>query len=269
MLKAQFTLDPPPGVQRVSGSARATGTGYHAGLEVRYVARRDGTVLPTIDDMIGAGIATFDQSLTVDLYDNSPVDEFKWDDNIPDQATGHDFISRMVRHYMTEGCEWPEDWTVLGVEVHQNVDDPEVGVQTKFGADLVMQAPDGGIVVDDQKTAGKPWNTGKESPRKNVQAPFYLRLARKIYPDAPYYRFVFSVMTLPRPKAGITFQRLISDPQHEAAIVKRARAFRQVYTMVHEGAGLDLPANPNSTLCNPKYCDYWKVCPYGAALESD
>lgn len=267
--RAQYRLDPPTWATRIAGATRAVGTGYHAGLELRYRARLDGAPLPTVDDMVAAGLATFDTSMTTDLYDNSPVDEFRWDDRVPDRGTAHHLIASMVTGYMDGGHEWPADWRVLGVEVHGLVADPVVGADLKFGADLVLRDPNGWIVIDDHKTAGRAWDESKHLPRKNVQAPFYQRLARHLWPEAPGYRFVFSVITYPNAKGVVKFERRISDPQleHEAAIATKARNFLDMYQLVHVQAGLDLPGNPSSTLCNPKWCDYWQGCPHGAALD--
>lgn len=269
--KAQYTIDPPQGAKRKAGSSRAVGTGYHAGLELRYTARRDGTALPTLDDMIGYGIEIFNTSMVMDLYDNTPVDEFIWADNVPDADHAHDFITRMLSTYMEGGHEWPADWHVLAVEVHGNYPDPlVVGTNVKFGGDLVLVDPNGWLVIDDHKTAGKAWPQGKESARKNVQSPFYGRIAKTVYPGYPGYRFVFSVMTYPTAKNPPKFERRISDPtpEQETAVMVRADQFVQLYTVMHEQMGLDLPANPGSTLCNPKWCDHWDVCPHGAAIDN-
>lgn len=268
MLKAQYTLDRPSWAVRVAGSNRALGTGWHSAMELLYLARKMGGPLPTADDMVAKAIEIFDLSLKVDLYDDTPVEEVKWDENVPDAETAHSHLDKMIHFYMDNGHAWPEDWRVLEVEANVTLDDDRLG-RVKLGADLVLQAPDGGVVLVDFKTAGKPWIEGKAHPRKNVQSPFYLRLAKRIWPDAPYYRFVFDVITLPRPKAGISFQRIISDPQekHEEAIVRRAEAVLSVYKAIHVDLGRDLPANPNSTLCNPRFCDWFSGCPFGQALE--
>lgn len=277
-IKAQFTLDPPPWAKRVAGSSRALGTAFHAGLAIRYESRMkaedqsqwlvSGEGLATGDDMLGAAIEIFRTSQKMDLYDNTPIEVFKWDDSVPDEATAETFLAQMLAYYMENGHEWPFDWQVLGVEINETLTDARLG-RVKLGADLILRAPDGGIVSVDHKTGRKPWAAGKADPRKNAQSPFYNRLVKVRYPGAPYYRFVFDIMVLPRPRAGIVMQRLISDPTeaHEEAIVQRALAFQQVYETVHVKMGLDLQANPASTLCNPQWCDHFEGCPYGRALE--
>jgi hypothetical protein len=138
------------------------------------------------------------------------------------------------------------------------------------GADLVLQDPNAWIIAVDHKTAGRRWPDGKHSPRKNVQSPFYTGLLQEIYPDAPGVRFVFDVMTYPNKKGECTFERRISDPEprHIEAVRKQAQTFVTLYEKVHVENGLDLPGNPTSTLCSPAYCDFWEVCPFGAALDT-
>lgn len=268
MLKAQYTVEQPTWAVRTAGSQRAVGTAYHAGLEMHYIARRDGIGLPTLDDIVARALEVWETSKTIDLYDDTPIEHFRWDDAVPDEDTAREYITEMVSLYFKEGHQWPDDWTVIDAEHHAYLDDPEVGCQTKFGADLVLEAPDGGLVIVDNKTSGKKWAEGKSDPRKNVQAPFYQRLARRLWPDRPYYRFVFDVMIYPNTKIGPRFERIVSDPQpvHEQAVAVRARTFRQLY-QIRSATGLELPPNPGSTLCNPKFCDFFAGCPFGGQIE--
>lgn len=268
LLKAQYTLDRPEWAKRVAGSRRAVGTGFHGANELLYVARRDGLTLPTLDDCIGRGIEIFDISMVTDLYDDSPVEVFKWDDDVPDLSTAHDLIARLTTAYWPN--HWPDDWTVLVVELHGNVSDEFVGVDCKVGADLVLVDPHNWLVGVDFKTAGKAWSRGKEHPRKNVQSPFYNRLLKQLYPDHAGYRFVFDIMMFPNKEGVCRFERRISDPTeaHETAVRVNAKKFVHLYQTLHEEQGLDLPANPSSTLCNPKWCDFFEGCPHGAILDT-
>jgi PD-(D/E)XK nuclease superfamily len=270
MLKAQYTIDRPSWAERSGSAARAVGTGYHAGLELFYTARMNGLPEPTVDDCIAEGWRVFDVSTTTDLYDNKPVTSFLWDEKCPDVETAHSFIEQMLREYFDGGHAWPANFTVIAVEAHGTVDDPQTGHQSKFGADLILEDPNGWLVLVDHKTGGKMWAADKHHPRKNTQAPWYQRLAKIVYPGYAGYRFVFDIITYPAPKAGVKFERRISDPTpaHEDAVAAKAKAFITVYEEVHVKLGQDLPGNPSSTLCNPKWCDFWAGCPHGAALDS-
>jgi hypothetical protein len=266
--KAQYTLDRPKWAKRVGYSHSAVGTGFHAGNEILYIARRDGITEPTLDDCIGRGIEIFDTSMTTDLYDNTPIQEFKWSDDVPDQATAHDLIAQMLTAYWPD--HWPADWTVLAVEIHGNITDPYIGWDCKVGADLVLLDPNDWVWGIDFKTSHKSWNKGKEHPRKNVQSPFYNRLLKQIFDGHAGYRFVFDIMKYPNTKSGPVLDRRVSDPQpeHEEAVKVMARQFITVYEKVHVELGEDLPANPQSNLCSEKYCDFWNGCPHGAALDN-
>lgn len=273
--KAQYTLDRPVWARRVSSSPLAVGTGFHAGLELYYGARKNNDsngppfwAMPTLDDCIGRGIEIFNLSMTTDLYDDAPVDDFLWDDKIPDPETAHRYIAGMLTAYWPN--HWPDDWDVLAVELHGQMVDEHVGAEMKIGADLVLVDPNNWLVAVDWKTAGRKWNEGKEHPRKNVQAPFYQRLLRKMYPGHAGYRFVFDIICYPSAKTGeCAFERRISDPQpeHEQAIADRAKQFVQLYQTIHVEMGLDLPTNPASTLCSNRWCSFFSGCPSGAALN--
>jgi hypothetical protein len=270
MLAAQYTLDRPSWAVREGGAERAVGTGYHAGLE-RYYVLRSGTLgndlVPDLVTMVGTACDVFDTSMTVDLYDNRPIEVFKWSERVPDRTAAHSLIEALLKAYTDGKHWWPSDWSVLETEASHTV--LVDGFEYKLGADLVLQDPAGYIVLVDHKTAGKAWASNKHEPRKNDQASLYTALARHVWPDAPGHRFVFDIMRYPTKSSGPLFERRISDPdsRHEAAVLKKALDFRAVYEIVHVNNGRDLPANPASTLCNPKWCDFFAGCPFGAALE--
>lgn len=111
-------------------------------------------------------------------------------------------------------------------------------------------------------TARRAWPKGKEHPRKNNQAPWYIPMVRADFPGAHGYRFVFGIMTY-----GGKFERRIADPgpAHIAAVEAKAL---QLATLVDgmASAGMDLPANPSSNLCSEKWCDFFELCPHGRSL---
>jgi len=245
------------------GIIRATGTGFHAGLALMYVYRQAEMEPPTFIEMENAAYVALDQEIVW------AEDRFIWDKKIPTVEDAQNTISTMLGAYMLDKTPavWPADWKVLGVEVpFEMLMVPGQGpiTRTSRGIDLVLQAPDGGIVAVDHKTGAKGWGTGgKAHPRKNVQAPWYIPAMRQLWPDAPYYRFVFDVM-----RYDGVFQRFISDPQdkHIAAVESKALSVKGLWDW-HLQSGLDLPANPSSNLCNPLYCDYFDQCPHGRVLE--
>lgn len=273
MLSAQYTLDHPVGFRHTSGASRATGTGYHSGMAGLYTARMLGQDELTVSAVIDLAVASYDLEKVVDSYSNTPVEVFKYDDKVPDDATAHSLMKVMIETYY-EHHRWPQDWRVLGVETPF-----KVPVETQFdfelqasagGIDLVLQDPIGYVLAVDHKTANKAWDQGKHKPRKNNQSPYYVHFGlRTMWPDAVGYRMVFDVIQYPNKSGECKFERRISDPdaKDEAAIKKKMMDFAFMYDLVHVKAGMDLPANPASTLCNPKWCDFWDVCPYGATLD--
>ncbi len=254
------------------GSARAVGTGYHKALELYYLERLEiqetgGVMNPlSLDSLVSAAIDEFDHvsngGISHPSEENKEWGGFTWSKAIPDRESAHEAIELMVRAYFNEGHMWPEDWEIVAVE--HRFDLPWYNDHRRTGAaDLILRDPNGWIVVDDHKTAGRRWNTGKEKPRKNPQACWYGWAAQEMFPGAPGYRVVFSIMTY----KGV-FERRISDPtpDHIAAAARLLSASAEQYLMTRE-AGLDMPANPSSTLCSPAFCDFWDRCPHGSVLD--
>jgi hypothetical protein len=252
------------------GVSRSIGTAYHAALETLYRSRMpSGVLVPSVSSSVlyrpDIQLAHL-QLVAYETFDaevEAAGDSFIWD---PDKAGNRDEaiqkIDLMVTEYWNGRWEWPEDWQVLGVEV--SFEQPWDYGHTRTGtADLVMLDPNGWLVVDDHKTAGKKWARGKEHARKSNQAAWYVPAMRELFPGHAGYRFVFSVMTYKG-----EFERRISDPErrHEEATAAKALQVVALYEGMRAN-GLDLPANPASTLCSPKYCDFFAVCPHGLSLE--
>lgn len=261
----QYNLEQPT---YHGGSARAVGTAYHYALEQHYLDRMNGWNRYGVDYLVELAQDRFWRS--VELAPSHPTEyekergNFKWNKTIPDEETAMMAIDVMVRAYFDPetGGVWPEDWEVLGVETSFEL--PFFGEHTRNGSiDLTLRDPNGWIVGDDQKTAGKKWPAHKESPRKNGQGPWYTHALQQLYPDAPGHRFVYSVMTY----KGV-FERRIADPgpEHIRANDELLANVANLY-IVMKANGLDLPANPGSNLCSPEYCDWWDICPHGAVID--
>lgn len=250
------------------GSARALGTAYHAALEWYYDSRaRWGDYSPIMEDLIEHAIDVFDKTVAMEPSHESELSKqpgrFIWNKTVPDRDDAIAKLKVMIPTYFApDGGVWPSDWEIVAVEHGFQL--PWKGPHTRNGSiDLVLRAPDGGIVCDDHKTAGRRWNQGAEKPRKKHQSAWYVSAAREIWPDAPYYRFCFSVMTY----TG-QFERRISDPQpkHEQAADDLLFQTVALYETMRAN-GMDLPANPSSNLCSEAWCDHWDICPHGAALD--
>lgn len=264
-LRAQYKLDRPDWYQMSNGSGRALGTAYHAGLEFYYRNNRKFSVW---HKAIEAAWTKFDEECKVNSYTGEPVENFIWDDHVPDAETAYKLLTELIKAY--EPHAWPlfMPWTLVSVEERYQVDMGDFVLDG--GLDLVMRDGQGFIIGVDNKTAKKAWPSGKEHPRKNAQASLYVALLQTAFPTAPGHRFVFDIMALPTEKLPARFERRISDPQqaHVDAAIERARAFAHTYEIMHVKAGLDLPANPTSNLCSPNFCDMWSGCPFGQALAS-
>lgn len=276
-LAAQFTLDTPVWFKRATSGSRAVGTGFHAGLQYGYEHRQDYGDFPPLQNTLDVAVKTFRDELVHDHYTNTPVEVVKWDDKVPDEATGVAILRAMLMEYFegknAEGKNhyWPLDWRVVAIEHPFKMAAADRLELTSNGIDLLMESPDGRTLVgEDHKTANKAWDQHKALPRKNNQAPMMTWAMRQIWPDYAFYRFCFGIIIYPGKATPPRFERRISDPTpaHEAAILKKAVDFAFLYETIHIKAGMDLPANPASTLCNPKWCDFFDGCPHGAALDT-
>lgn len=254
----QYDLEAPPD-QYHSGIVRAVGTAYHAGLEYLYLKRvQSGPVRATLADI--QDMATSALNDEIERAGNA----FLWDDKFPTFEDARLAVSSMLAAYVNGGHAWPEDWEVLGVEERFELPGAVAGLHDLSGTiDLILQDPNGFVVGVDHKTCGRMWDQYKHLPRKQNQAPLYVAALRELYPEAPGHRFVFDVMSYKG-----KFERRICDPddRHVDAVLAKAL---QVATVVDgcRKAGVDLPANPASNLCSPKYCDWFDVCPHGEALD--
>lgn len=255
--RMQYDLETPREVYH-SGSVRAIGTGYHASLERHYRDRYEGAFQAiSIEIYVGEGQVAFAREVEL------AGENFLWDEKFPDIESANDIIELMVRNYFEGEFYWPLDWDVVGVETPFEIPHRNITLSSN-GIDLILQAPTLEIVGVDHKTTGKMWDQYKHTARKNNQASLCTYALKQMFPTAPGHRFVFDVMTY----KGL-FARRISDPQtgHMSAILDKAEQVAYLWDW-HERSGVDLPANPASTLCSKRYCDFWSICPHGEALDS-
>lgn len=265
----QYALQRPAWVKQVGGADRAVGTGYHAALASYYEERiTNPSALPDVAKMIAEGQRIFEVSTTIDLYDNTPIEQFKWSDRVPNQSEAFTLIDQMVTSYINEGWWLGLEHEIVAVELNERFTDPTTGRTFKLGADLVSRLGTT-VRLTDHKTSGKAWPQGKESPRKQNQSALYTWAARQKWDDATRIEFAFDIIMFPGARTPVRFERRITvpTPEHEHAVVNKALDLMNLYETVVVGQGRDLPANPASTLCNPKWCDYWDGCPHGAALD--
>jgi hypothetical protein len=256
-------------------ATRAVGTAYHAAMEYFYgpETNPDGLAPHRMASFM------FDVASTImgqqaemapshrSEYDKTPG-SFAYDETFPDLNKCLEVLWGMIVSWSDHSATDHLDWRSLGfavLAVEQGFKIPLFGDVHRVGSiDLVLEDSSGWITAVDFKTAGKPWPKDKHNPRKQNQPPWYLAALKGLYPDRPGYRFFYEIMTY----KGVMERRLCAvTDTHIRAVDEKAV---QVYTAYNgmRSAGMDLPANPSSTLCNPKWCDHWTICPHGAALDS-
>lgn len=252
------------------GITRAIGTAYHYALEWAYSALIREDVFPEVHMPRIEAYERLEKAIALEPSHPSEQTKqpgtFKWTNDIPDFETATRILDVMLESYWANpDTVWKREdgYTVLAVE--QGFSLPLWNGHTANGSiDLIVQGPDGEIISEDHKTAGKnKWPYNKHHARKQNQSPWYVKAARELYPDAPGHLFYYDIMT----HKGVWERRpsVVTDGHIEAVEAKAL----QVVTLYEgmRGAGLDLPANPSSNLCSPDYCDHWDICPYGAVLD--
>lgn len=263
--RMQYSLESPV---YHAGATRAVGTAYHAGLEWAYSQEIRTGVWPDHRMASIEACEVFDRTANMEPSHESELTkvpgQFLWDDTFPDRATAHEKIEFMLKAFWeAEGAHWESPWNVL--ELERGFSLPLWGDEhTRNGSiDLIGVDPDGYVFAEDHKTSGKAWNYNKHHARKQNQAPFYVAALKELYPDAPGYRFFYGIMTY---KGVFDRRESIVTDEHIAAVDMKAVQVVTLYQGLRN-SGLDLPANPSSTLCSPKYCDHWDICPYGETLD--
>ncbi len=252
---------------------RLIGTGYHAGNAEGYLQMMHGDPVD-VDKMVAAGVESFVKGIEWDDYVQQPVDEFSWVYQpktyraphiglTQDQSTA--IVEQLVRFYWEKGHTWT--FQVVAVEFGVSLPYPGApeGWDRGGGIDLVVADSNGHILVD-HKTSRKKWPKKKGGPT-NPQAAWYLD-AWHTYADTAGARFVYDVMAI-----NLDPETLVAAPETERRWAPRTQAQidvtlergRDLATLIEKG-GPFLP-NPESFLCSPHYCDYWKICPYGSTLN--
>jgi hypothetical protein len=239
MKRVEFARTPQP---YHTGEARAVGTAYHAGLEGFYANTSVSKKM-----VIGTALHAFDSEVF-----NAGC-EFKWEST---REEAEQRIVSMLNAYFDGGHFWPSTYKVLGTEWEFN--SPLDNGWVEHGTiDLILLGPDGYTYIVDHKTAGRMWSDSKADARKQNQAPMYTDAVRREF-NTDKTVFTFDVMTY----AG-KFRRFVSavTPAHIEAVRRKALQVAALFD-----SGLELPGNPASNLCDARWCDFYDVCEFGAAL---
>lgn len=256
--RAQYRL--ARAVPSVYSDPSVTGTGYHGGLEHYYRARQaTGGVVP-------------DEALILDCYQAVETTVREEIDNIvrygselklegsPETVIAN--AQAMVHHFFAGAHYYPEGWTVLAVEQKFYLPGVLDNWYTGGVIDLVVHSEASGTVLVDQKTAGKKWNKNKGTVRDSNQPAMYADAWLKLTGDRVAGMF-YDVMTYDG-----TFERRWC-PVTDAAIESVQKKERILVPLLEETqtGSLELPGNTSSFLCSEKWCDYWRICPFGEALQ--
>jgi hypothetical protein len=234
-----------------TGEARAIGTAYHKGLETYYSLRQEhGFHVPDQTERLALEQVAHEE---FDREVDKAARPGSWETRSASASTRSATCwlrTANGEHY------WPDGYRVIGTEVsftHEWYN----GHLAHGTIDLVLEDPNGWTVLVDHKTAGKKWPKGKEDPRKNIQAPWYVYWWSTLNETDKVY-FAFDVMTY-----GGTFERRPVYPtlKDQELVLAKAKFYAGILSTLGPD---DLAGNTSSALCSERYCDSWAVCPHGA-----
>lgn len=262
-LKWKYSLMPD---RPITGSvSRAMGTAYHAGMETLYGQRKAG-------DLGYADHEAMRQAAHESLVKSvdEAVDGFDWTyqyANSRQQEVVYTFqdmqsvVDGYLIRYIGDGHEWdPQRFEVVGIEDTFSWDIPG-HPDWKFAGtmDLVLRRrEDGALAIIDHKTSKRKWDEKKAHFQSSPQGAFYtFALGEMSGVPATDIRFVHDVMS------PTQFQRISNfyTESMQAALQLEIEAAIKV----HEADAF--VANPGSFLCSSMWCDYYAVCPFGAAAQ--
>lgn len=153
----------------------------------------------------------------------------------------------------------------MGIEVRVTAD---LGSKHHFMPgiiDAVMRTDTHGPVGVDYKSAGRAWGGAKAlgDPRKMVQPALYAE-AWEQTTGMPMDWFAMDVMTL---KGRFDRIWVPTSKAHRTPLIERWLETSESIVL-HEGAGIPMPTNPDHILCSAKWCNYWNICPMGEAYDN-
>lgn len=225
-----------------SGDIRATGNGYHKGLEAYY------SVGASRSEILLAAYTEFDAEV------ERCGEHFKWQETL---EVAHERMTNMLTAYFEDGHYWPSTYEVLATEYEYTHAVGETWAEHGF-IDLLLKDPNGWIVIVDHKSAGKMWADSKAEARKLNQPALYTKAIQEDF-GTDQTIFCYDVMTY----AG-KFKRFqsIATPEIVAAVKQKQLIIGGLFY-----SDMPLPGNPSSNLCSSKFCDFWDICPHGAVLS--
>jgi hypothetical protein len=254
--RLEYYLD--PGTPKKGSVNRSMGTGYHAGHAHSYLERRAGRKANLLE--VGdAAVEAFD----ADVAENEVFDwryqpqNYRQQEVVFDRDQAIQTMIQAIKRYYDEGHEWGPDYEVVAVEMSFDLPWPEMPGWRRSGTIDLVLAKDGQYILDDHKTARKPWQKSKGGPT-NPQAAWY-QAAWGEYSGSDNMAFVYSVM----PFEGAFERRLATRTPKQVEMTLRRVA--DIARLIDQGG--PFPPNPESFLCSEAYCDYWSICPYGSVLN--
>jgi hypothetical protein len=225
----------PPGIAMLSG------TGVHAGAEVNFRQKIETHRDLPADDIVDASVDGFDRGLAGG-YERGPEDES------PDEA--RDQVAELARLYADEVAPV---YQPKFVEQLVRIELP--GTHDMVG--VLDMADDAGRVVD-LKTSGKA--KSQDECDRSAQLTYYAAAHRVLTGELASEVRLEVLVKSKNPKRVVLAST--RGPADFAALANRINAASAAIQ-----AGVFLPADPGNWMCSPRWCGYYRTCPYVNAGE--
>jgi hypothetical protein len=232
------------GLPDPSGEAARVGTGIHAAVELHEKARMEGKVLPSMDDMVDAAIATLGEE-EYELHDKAEAGiKHWWKTKMKDKGVSH--------------RDWVGTMEPVAIEPYFRVDLVEGALPVAGWIDAVYKDEVGIYRLVDLKTAGSMSRWKDDGEGKRHQATMYavaLQLSN-ILPE-PIDYLPEMTYTVVKPGTGGECAKRVSVQPDLADVAVLGQKIRDAEAMVVADA---FPRNPSWVLCSQQWCPHYERC---------
>jgi hypothetical protein len=237
----------PPGISLLKGS------GLHGGAEVNFRQKIETHQDLKVRDIVDAAVAAYDEELANGVA-LTPAEESRGPGLVI--AEGRDDVAEMATVHAREQAPQYQP-----VAVEQRIELVLPGKPIVGYVDLVAARPDAPeradglrpVTVVDLKTSGKA--KGQREADASTQLTVYAAAAPTLGAVAEELR----LDTLVQTKTRTTRQMIQTTrgPEDFEALAARLNAFHAAVA-----AGAYVPASPLSWWCSPRWCGFFRTCPY-------
>lgn len=231
----------PPGIAMLRGS------GVHSGIEVNFRQKIDSHEDMPADEIVDAAIDGMDARIFKDGYslteDEASVGAAKTVGQLRDK------VVTLARFHAKEQAP---DYQPIAVEERVTIPAPSATHDLMGIIDMVDETG----IVSDFKTAKK--KKTQDDVDTDIALTFYAAAAKLLFGDHPAMAREVRLDIILDQKT--TKRQVITSDRGPADMQVLINRFNSTLSGV--AAGTFAPATPGAWWCSPKWCGYWRTCPY-------